>query len=69
MPDPNGREPDRLEAETNAAPPHFPRLEGNALITADGETLGPIRLLDRLYLRCGITTAEQLEAVYRAELA
>lgn len=69
MPDPNGREHDRLEAEMNAAPPAFPRLEGNALITADGEALGPIRLLDRLYLRCGVTTIEQLEAIYRAGLA
>jgi hypothetical protein len=42
---------------------HFPKVVGNALICSDGTT-HQLRLLDRLYLRCGITTPAALEKAY-----
>lgn len=67
---PGGRDHDQLEAEMNAElPPEcFPKLVGNALITSDGEALGPIGFIDKLRYRCGILTLEDLQAVYRSGL-
>lgn len=43
-----------------SAAPEFPKVVGNALILADGSAR-QLRLLDRLYLACGIVTAQQLQ--------
>lgn len=38
----------------------FPKVVGNALVLADGSA-HPLRLLDKLYLACGIVTVQQLQ--------
>lgn len=43
----------------------FPAVVGNALILADGTT-HQLRLLDRLYLRCGVVTPDSLARAYEA---
>lgn len=45
----------------------FPAVIGNALICSDGSA-HQLRILDKLYLRCGITTAADLERAYAPHL-
>lgn len=45
----------------------FPSIVGNALICSDGTT-HQLRLLEKLYVRCGVLTLPQLDARYREDL-
>lgn len=45
----------------------YPAIVGNALICSDGTAVGPLRLLDKLYVRCGIVTIFALERKYRQD--
>lgn len=60
-------DPENPDAQPQALRRRYPAIVGNALICSDGTT-HQLRVLEKLYVRCGIVSVHSLDHQYRQGL-